>query len=194
MKSEQPGAESRGQTDGLDDASNINIGPDHKDASQRAVVHSRTQPAHRSAISTECSSTKAWATSPSSSLASTSGQLRRHVSEVFGGTQIRCAALIGGQVRCWTSCISVRHVHSTLPKGTLGDSNRRSVAITAPRVGVRMPTALRQCAGEAPAPGQRNQQRQQGDQRHRQPAERCQRAGSGATRCGSLRRFAHPLD
>uniref|UniRef100_A0A1I8IJ07 ANK_REP_REGION domain-containing protein n=1 Tax=Macrostomum lignano TaxID=282301 RepID=A0A1I8IJ07_9PLAT len=30
MKSEQPGAESRGQTDGLDDASNINIGPDHK--------------------------------------------------------------------------------------------------------------------------------------------------------------------
>uniref|UniRef100_A0A1I8HD77 Coat protein n=1 Tax=Macrostomum lignano TaxID=282301 RepID=A0A1I8HD77_9PLAT len=30
MKSEQPGAESRGQTDGLDDASNINIGPDHQ--------------------------------------------------------------------------------------------------------------------------------------------------------------------
>uniref|UniRef100_A0A1I8FA21 Phosphofurin acidic cluster sorting protein 2 n=1 Tax=Macrostomum lignano TaxID=282301 RepID=A0A1I8FA21_9PLAT len=46
MKSEQPGAESRGQTDGLDDASNINIGPDHQTHVRDDKKYFKNQPTY----------------------------------------------------------------------------------------------------------------------------------------------------
>uniref|UniRef100_A0A1I8F4L2 Uncharacterized protein n=1 Tax=Macrostomum lignano TaxID=282301 RepID=A0A1I8F4L2_9PLAT len=120
MKSEQPGAESRDKRMAWMTPATLTL-----DRTIRRI-------------------TKAWATSPSSSLASTSGQLSTHVSEVFVWTPVIVSAVVqqdplavlpDGAKSGWrTSCISCAAMYSTLPR-TLGDSNRRSVAATAPGFG-----------------------------------------------------------
>uniref|UniRef100_A0A1I8FID0 Uncharacterized protein n=1 Tax=Macrostomum lignano TaxID=282301 RepID=A0A1I8FID0_9PLAT len=120
MKSEQPGAESRGQTDGLDDASNINIGPDHKthlsaQSCTRAPSRRTDRPFQLNAPARRRGQRRLRLVWRRPRAAAT------HVSEVFGGTPVIVSAVVqqdplavlpdGGQVRLRDVLhLRVRHV------------------------------------------------------------------------------------